>query len=217
MKTDSQLQHDVSDELTWEPAVHAAQIGVEAKDGVITLAGEVGSYAEKWAAERAAQRVAGVMALAVDIDVKLNPLSKRSDADIARSAENVLEWMTALRDGCVKVIVEDGWITLSGEVDWHYQRQAAVDAVCHLLGVTGVSDQIAIKPDAPFNAIKSDIEAAIKRRVDGHANTVHVAVHDAEVTLSGTIRDWSERDLVTHAAWCTPGVRRVIDRLTVAS
>src|SRR5450755_4002741 len=146
MKTDAQLQQDVIAELNWEPSVNAAQIGVEVKDGIVTLAGHVSSYAEKYAAERAAQRVCGVKALAVEMNVNLPGSSKRIDADIARSAENVLEWMTYLPKDCVKVKVEGVWITLSGEVAWEYQRQAAVSAVRYLMGVTGVSDQIAIKP-----------------------------------------------------------------------
>jgi osmotically-inducible protein OsmY len=216
MKTDAQLQHDVIAELNWEPSVNAAQIGVEVKDGIVTLAGHVSSYAEKYAAERAAQRVSGVKALAVEMNVNLPGSSKRIDADIARSAENVLEWMTYLPKDCVKVKVESGWISLSGEVDWEYQRRGAVDAVRNLMGVTGVSNQIVIKPKVSLSAVKSDIEAALKRRALLDAQEISVKVQGADVTLTGTVHSWSERDLARNSAWATPGVRNVVDNLTVA-
>ena len=146
MKTDKQVQQDVMAELGWEPSVNAAQIGVEVSDGVVTLAGHVDSYAEKFNAERAAQRVAGVKAIAVEMDVKLNGTSKRNDSDIARSTQNVLQWTTYLPSDAIKVKVENGWITLSGEVEWGFQRTAATEAVRHLMGVIGVSDLITIRP-----------------------------------------------------------------------
>ena len=215
MKTDAQLQHDVMAELKWEPSVHAAQIGVEVKDGVVTLAGEVSSYAEKWNAERAAQRVAGVKALAIDMTVKLSGLGKRTDADIARSVENALEWTTFLPANSVKTMVEGGWVTLSGEVDWKYQKQSASDAIRYLVGVKGVSDQIAVKPRVSGSAVKSDIEAALKRRAIADAKTIAVDVSGSDVTLSGTVHSWSERELATDSAWSAPGVRNVVDNMTL--
>jgi len=215
MKTDAQIQQDVIAELKWEPAINAAQIGVEVKEGIVTLAGQVGTFGEKWDAERAAQRVLGVKALAVEVDVKLSGLSKRTDADIARAAENVLEWSTYVSKDRVKVMVETGWITLTGDVDWEYQRQAAEGAVRYLMGVTGVSNQIAIKAIASSIAVKSDIEAALKRRAITDAQDILVAVNGADVTLTGTIQNWSERDLARNSAWGTPGVRNVIDKMTV--
>ena len=216
MKTDAQLQQDVIAELEWEPSVNAAQIGVEVKGGIVTLAGHVNSYAGKWNAERAAQRVSGVKALAIEMDVKLAGSSKRNDTDIARSAENVLEWMTSLPEDSVKVMVEGGWITLSGEVDWQFQKQAAADAVRDLMGVTGVSDQIAIKPRVSASIVKSDIEAALKRRAKSDAQKIFVEVRGGDVTLTGTVHSWSERDLARHSAWGAPGVRNVVDNITVA-
>lgn len=216
MKTDSQLQKDVIAELKWEPSVHAEQIGVEVKDGVVTLAGEVGSFAEKWAVESAAQRVAGVKALAIAMDVKLSALGHRGDADIARSAENVLEWTASLPTDAVKLMVEGGWITLSGEVDWQYQKQLAADALRYLVGVTGVSNQIAIKPKVSVSVVKSDIEAALKRRARLDAKQIEVEVSGSEVTLSGSVNTWAERDLAAHSAWGAPGVRNVIDHMTLA-
>lgn len=215
MKTDSQLQQDVMAELKWEPSVNAAQIGVEVQDGVVTLAGHVGSYAEKLDAEHAAQRVSGVKALAIEMDVTLAGLSKRTDADIARSVENVLQWTTYLPKDHVKVMVENGWVTLSGQVDWEYQRQAATGAVRYLMGVTGVSDQITTKPKVSSTAVKSDIEAALKRRAKADAHRISVEVQGADVTLTGKVHSWSERDLARYTAWGTAGVQHVFDHLTV--
>ncbi|MEO8281180.1 MAG: BON domain-containing protein [Ideonella sp.] len=216
MKTDSQLQQDVMAELKWEPAVHAAQIGVEVKDGVVTLAGEVSSYYEKLNAERAAQRVAGVKALAVEMQVKVGEFGKRSDADIAQSAKNIIGWTSSLPADAVKVMVEGGWLTLSGDVEWQFQRQDAADSVRYLSGVTGVSNQIAIKPTLAATAVKSDIEAALKRRATDDANTISVAVKGGDVTLTGTVHSWDERDLAKRSAWGSSGVRNVVDKMTLA-
>ena len=215
MKTDAQLQQDVMAELKWEPAVHAAQIGVEVKDGVVTLAGEVSSYSEKWNAERAAQRVSGVKALAVEMKVKLSEFGKRTDADIAESAKNILCWTSSLPEDAVKVLVEGGWLTLSGNVEWQYQRQDAADSVRYLSGVTGVSNQIAIKPSLSATVVKSDIEAALKRRAAADAKTIAVDVKGADVTLTGNVHSWAERDLATRSAWGTAGVRNVVDKMNL--
>ena len=215
MKTDSQLQQDVMAELKWEPAVHAAQIGVEVKNGVVTLAGEVSSYTEKWNAERAAQRVNGVKALAVEMKVKLSEFGKRTDADIAESAKNILGWTSSLPADAVKVLVEGGWLTLSGDVEWQYQRQDAADSVRYLSGVTGVSNQIAIKPSLSATVVKSDIEAALKRRAAADAKTIAVEVKGGDVTLTGTVHSWAERDLATRSAWGSSGVRNVVDKMNL--
>ena len=216
MKTDAQLKQDIIAELTWEPSVNASQIGVEVKNGTVTLAGHVDSYTEKWQAERAAQRVSGVKGLAVEIDVTLPGLSKRTDGDIARSAQNSLEWTSWLPKDSIKVKAENGWITLSGEVEWDYQRQSAKDAVRSLLGVVGVSDEISIKPKASMTAVKSEIEAALKRRAQTDAQQISVDVRGVDVTLSGSVHSWSERELAASSAWSTPGVRKVVDNITIA-
>jgi len=216
MKTDIQLQQDVLAELKWEPSVHAAEIGVEVKDGIVTLAGHVSTYAEKWDAERAAQRVSGVKALAIEMDVRLAGSSKKTDADVAQSVENVLHWNSTLPMDSVKVMVESGWITLSGEVDWEYQRQAAAKAVRYLTGIAGVRNQITIKkPTVSLSAVKSDIEAALKRRATANAHKISVEVHGTDVTLTGRVDNWSEREAARHSAWGTPGVRNVVDNITV--
>jgi osmotically-inducible protein OsmY len=216
MKTDQQLQQSVIDELTWDPSVHASQIGVIVKDGVVTLDGEVSSFAEKWGAERAAQRVTGVQALAVGLQVKLSALGKRSDSDIARSAQTALHWCSSCPSESIQLMVEDGWITLTGSVEWHYQKQAAADALRYLIGVTGVSDQISIAPKVLSTAVKADIEAALKRRASSDSQEIHVDVHGADVTLSGTVHSWAERELARHSAWGTKGVRQVVDNMAMA-
>jgi osmotically-inducible protein OsmY len=216
MKSDRQLQQDVMDELKWEPSVHAAQIGVEVKDGVVTLDGEVSSYPEKWNAETAALRVAGVKAVAVNMKVKLSALGLRTDADIAQSAKNVLSWSTSVPKDTVKVMVEGGWIVLSGDVEWQYQRQDAAQALRHLPGVSGISNQIAIKPLLAASSVKTDIEAALKRRAAAETRAIGVAVNGAEVTLTGSVQSWAERDLATRAAWGSAGVRQVVDKMTLS-
>jgi osmotically-inducible protein OsmY len=215
MKSDSQLQHDVLAELKWEPCVTASKIGVEVQSGVVTLAGQVGSYSEKWHAERAAQRVSGVGALAVELKVKLAGLDNRTDADIALSIESVLLWSTSIPDGAVKVMVENGFVTLSGDVGWQYQRLAAAHSVRSISGVTGVSNQIAIKPTVSMSAVKGEIEAALKRNALEDAKKITVEVHGADVTLKGEVSSWAERESATTSAWGTPGVRSVRDEMTL--
>ncbi len=216
MKTDAALQLDIIAELKWEPSVNAAHVGVEVKDGIVTLAGHVDTYAEKWDAERAAQRVSGVKAIAVEMDVKLSGSNMRTDADIARSAANVLAWTTSVPADSVKVKVEGGWLTLSGTVEWEYQRHAAADGVRYLMGVTGISDQILLEPKVSSDAVRSDIEAALKRRAQKDSRQISVSVDGHEVTLGGSVHSWAEKDLATHSAWGTPGVRKVVDHMTVA-
>lgn len=213
LKTDSQLQQDVMAELKWEPAVHAAQIGVEVKNGVVTLAGEVGSYSEKLIAEHAAQCVNGVKALTVDMKVTLPQFGKRTDVDIAELVKNLLGWTSSLPADAVKVMVEGGWLTLSGEVEWQYQRQDAANSVRYLAGVTGLSNQIAVKPLLSATVVKSDIEASLKRRAAEDAKTIAVEVKGAEVTLTGTVHSWAERELATRSAWGSAGVRNVVDKM----
>ncbi|MEO6278213.1 BON domain-containing protein [Roseateles sp.] len=217
MKSDSQLQQDVMAELQWEPSVHATRIGVEVKDGIVTLAGQVDSSAEKWNAERAAQRVSGVMAITTELKVQLPSSTKRSDGDIADSVHSILEWAYSLAVGRrIKVMVEAGCVTLSGDVDWQYQRQAAADNLRTLTGVTGVNNEITIKPSMAAAAVKSDIEAALKRTSIADAKKVFVAVHGSDVTLSGSVHSWDERATATNSAWGMPGVRNVVDKMTLA-
>jgi osmotically-inducible protein OsmY len=217
MKTDAQVQQNVMDQLKWDPSIHAAEIGVEVKNGVVTLSGEVSSYSEKWNAEQVALRVAGVKALAVDMKVKLSELGQRTDADIALSAQNTLRWSMAVPQGAVKVLVENGWLALSGDVEWQYQRQAAIEAVRHLSGVTGVSNQIGIKPLPSAKVVKADIEAALKRTAASESEAITVQVQGADVTLTGNVHSWAERDLVSRSAWSSAGVRQVVDQMTLVN
>jgi osmotically-inducible protein OsmY len=216
MKTDARLQQDVLAELAWEPAITAAQIGVRVRNGIVTLAGHVDSYGAKWHAEQAAQRVTGVMGVAVEIDVQLPGLNKRTDGDIARSAANVLAWTSNLPKGAVKVLAEGGWLTLHGEVEWDYQRRLAKAAVQNLLGVVGVSDGIVVKPRASLVAVRSGIESALRRRAQDDAQQVEVDIEGGDVTLSGTVHSWSERELATRSAWSAPGVRTVVNNISIA-
>jgi osmotically-inducible protein OsmY len=216
MKTDTQLQQDVMAELRWDPSIEAEQIGVEVKDGVVTLAGHVDNYLSKFNAEQATLRVYGVKALAVEMDVHLPSSSQRSDADIARSARNALDWMTTPLSDKVRIMVEKGCITLSGEVDWHYQKVAAAVAVRFLLGVTGVANLILIKPSVKLSAVQSDIETALVRRAKSDASKIQVSVDGTKITLNGSVDNWAERDTVRDTAWGTPGVTNVIDKLTMA-
>lgn len=215
MKSDLQIQQDVLAELQWDPSIHASQIGVEVQEGVVTLAGHVDSYVEKWHAESAAQRVAGVSAVAVELTVKLPGTSARTDTEIAHAAQNVLNWTTTMPKDTVKVLVEGGWVTLSGTVDWSYQKRAATEAVRHLQGVVGVSDQISTQTRVATLDVKADIEAALKRRAVVDARAISVRVNGGDVTLSGTVHSWSERDLARQTAWQAAGVSHVVDLLTV--
>lgn len=216
MKTDEQIQQDVMAQLLWDPAIQATQIGVQVKEGVVSIAGQVASYTEKLHAERAARSVAGVRALAVEITVKLIGTDQRTDAELAQSALNALDWTASLEPDSVKVQVEGGWITLSGEVAWQHQRQAAADAVRHLIGTVGVGNQVAIRHKPEARIVKAEIEAAIERGIRDDVKQILVQISGTDVILSGRVQSWSERDLATAAAWNCPGVVNVVDNMTLA-
>jgi osmotically-inducible protein OsmY len=215
MKNDVDLQRDVFDELKWEPAVHSTHIGVTVKDGVVTLEGVVDSYPEKWAAERAVKRVAGVKALAEELEVKLPGSGKQTDADIAEAAENALEWDTEVPEDRIKVTVEKGFLTLEGEVDWEFQRAAAKRAVQYLAGVKGVANEITLKPNVAPVDVKAKIEAALKRNAILDAEQINVQADGGKVTLRGSVSSWAERDEAEAAAWSAPGVNEVNDFIAV--
>jgi len=214
MKTDSQLQNDVMDEIKWEPCATAAHIGVSASNGVVTLNGTVGTYAEKWAVERAAQRVQGVKGIAAEITVNLNGMHDRTDAEIAESALTSLKWHVWVPND-IQAIVSKGWVTLEGQVNWEYQRTAAHDCVCFLTGVKGVTNEIGIKPKSQPSDIKDAIKKALVRSAEVDSGHVNVETVGSAVTLSGTVGTWNEKDEAGIAAWSAPGVNSVRNNIEI--
>jgi osmotically-inducible protein OsmY len=215
MVSDLQLRQDVVDELEFEPSVHAAHIGVVANNGVVTLTGFVTSYAEKAAAERAARRVKGVTALAEEIEIRLPSDKKSSDDEIAARAVNILKWQVGLPAEQIVVKVERGTVTLTGEVDWQFQRADAEHAVHKLTGVVNVTNQIRVASAVRASEVKEKIQQALERNADIEAARITVHTEGGKVILSGKVRAWYERDIAERAAWSAPGVTEVQDRLTI--
>lgn len=217
MKTDTQLQRDVQAELAWEPSVHEAEIGVAAKDGVVTLSGYVHSFAEKYIAERAAERVSGVRAIAEDLTVKLPTRFERTDTTIAHDVVNALCTDIQVPDDRIKARVENGWITLDGDVEWQYQKSAAERAVRYLAGVIGVSNRITIQPKRVSTfEVSNKIKDALRRNAEVDADHIVVEAADGRVTLKGTVRSYAERLDAERAAWAAPGVRSVEDKIAIS-
>jgi osmotically-inducible protein OsmY len=213
--TDKDLKQHVQNALDWEPSVDARDIGVSVNEGVVTLRGDISSYAEKVIAERVALRVYGAKAVANDLVVRLVSGYQRTDTEIAQAAVAALKWHTVVPDDHVTLTVKDGWITLSGTVAWQYQKDAAVRATRDLTGVKGVTNTIRVEPHVRTTDIRDKIEAAFKRSAAIDARRINVSAQDSKVILSGTVHSWAERLEAERAAWAAPGVAQVDDRLAV--
>ena len=215
MKTDSQIQRDVMDAIKWEPILTASEIGVAVKNHVVTLSGKVDTYAKKSAAESAARRVSGVTAVAMDIEVEISSNGRRSDTEIANAVVNALKWDSQVPDEKVKVTVEDGWVTLNGNLEWAYQKVAAYHVVKNLMGVKGVINNISIVPQARPNEIKQNITKAFKRSATLDADKIDVETHLNKVILKGTVRTIEEKMDAEDAAFAAPGITEVENNLIV--
>ena len=213
---DSTLRQDIIDELDFEPSIDAADIGVAVENGIVTLTGHVATYAQKLTVEDVVRRVKGVRGIAEEIEVRPFGTNRTADDEIAKRAVNTINWHTSVPNNAVQVKVEEGWVTLTGKVEWQYQRTAAAEAVRDLAGVIGVSNQIAIKPHASAQDVKKRIEDALKRNAELEAQAIKVNVLDGgRVRLEGKVQAWSERSAAERAAWSAPGVSTVEDRITI--
>jgi osmotically-inducible protein OsmY len=216
MKSDSEIERDVKEELGWHPDLDATDIAVSVKKGVVTLTGFVKSYTDKYEAEAAAKRVAGVVALANDIEVRLPSVDERPDPEIARDAVAAIKSQLPISFEHIKVVVKGGWVTLEGQVEWQYQRQTAENTVRRIKGVKGVSNLVQLRPRAQPTEIQRKIQEAFRRNAEIDANRITVEANGGEVVLKGTVRSWVEREEAERAAWAAPGVTKVEDRIVVS-
>jgi osmotically-inducible protein OsmY len=214
-KTDTELQKDVMSELKYDPSVKVSDIGVLAKNGTVTLNGYATSYNEKWEAVHATKRVAGVKAIADDIEIQLPASYHRTDTDIAAAAINQIEWSTTIPNGTVQATVRNGWITLEGQVEWWYQKNSAGGLVKQMAGVKGVTNSISISPKVTKKAVETDIKSAFKRSAMLDAEHIHVETSGNNVILHGQVRNYSEYDEAERVAWSEAGVSAVDNRLEV--
>jgi osmotically-inducible protein OsmY len=217
MRSDAEIKRDVEDELRSDARIDATDIAVAVKDGVVTLAGFVRGYGQRRAAESDVKRVAGVLGVVNDIEVHLPIIHRRPDPEIARDIVQALRDDLPLSFEKIKVIVEDGWVTLEGAVEWHYQRRRAEEAVERVRGVKGVINHIRVQPRVPATEIKRKIEEAFRRSAELDASRISVEAHGSEIVLTGTVRSWTEREEAEQAAWRAPGVTKVENRIRVGS
>jgi len=216
MKSDSEIERDVRDELKWDPDLNSDDIAISVKNGVVTLAGFVPSYSDKFEAEAAAKRVAGVLAVANDLEVRLPAVDQRPDPDIARDAVAALKTQLPISYDRIKVIVKNGWVYLEGSAEWQYQKTTAEIAVRKVKGVKGVTNSIALKPQLQPSELQRKIMEAFKRNAEVDANRITVEAKGSEVILKGTVRSWIEREEAERVAWSAPGVTKVEDRIVVS-
>ena len=215
MKTNAELQKDVQDAIKWEPLLNAAEIGVTVKDGIVTLTGLVDSYAKKSEAEAAAKNVDGVKVVIEKIEINYSTWGTTSDSEIAKEIINAYKWNFQVPNDTVRVKVENGWVTLGGELNWNFQREAAKEAVRHLSGVKGVTDDLTIKSETHDAIEQRDIENALTRNWAITDDDITVKVAGSRVTLSGTVGSWYQKDEAARIAWNAPGVEMVVNDLVV--
>ena len=216
MRADGDIERDVKEELKWDPDLDASDIAVSVKDGVVTLAGFVKSFTDKYEAEAAAKRVAGVAAVANDLEVRLPAIDQRPDPDIARDAVAAIKSQLPISSEHIKIVVKNSWVTLEGTAEWQYQRNTAETAVRRIKGVKGVTNSIVLKPRAEPTEIKKKIQEAFKRNAQVDADRITVEANGSEVILKGSVRSWIEREEAERAAWAAPGVTKVEDRIVVS-
>ena len=217
MKCDAQLQRDVMAELEADPVVDHTEIGVSVTDGVVTLNGLVKSYAEKMAAEKDTRRVFGVQAIAEEIKVRYPNDAKTSDTEIAKRIVDLFEWNVLIPEHHIGVKVEHGWVTLTGKVDFGYQRDAAKKAAGQINGVVGISDLVELRFTPIASTVRDRVQAAIKRQADRDAETLGVTTDGGKVILTGRVSGWGERMIAEQAAWGCPGVTKVVDQIAIAA
>jgi osmotically-inducible protein OsmY len=211
-KTDSQLKKDIEIELNWDPKVNSAQIGVSVDKGAVTLLGAVDTYPQKWAAEAATKRVAGVRTVAQDLTVKILSEHKRTDSDIAAAVQSALKW-DVFTPNSVTAKVQNCNVTLEGQVNWNFERAAAERAVQYLTGVLSISNNITLKPQTSASEVKEKIQAALQRQATTDTNSIHIDTFGGKVTLTGKASSWQSIEDAANAAWGAPGVTEVVDEV----
>ncbi len=215
MRADADIKRDVEDELRWDPDINATDIAVAVTDGVVTLAGFVRSYGQKQQAEDDAKRVVGVVGVANDIEVKLPIVGRRPDPEIARDVVAALNRDLPYASEHLKVVVQQGVVTLEGPVEWHFQRERAASTARRIRGVKSIINQIVVVPRLPPTEIRRRIEEAFRRNAEIEASGIEVVAEGGNVTLRGAVRSWAERKEAERVAWTAPGVARVDNRITV--
>jgi osmotically-inducible protein OsmY len=216
MRSDSDIKRDVEDELRWDPDIDPTDIAVSVNSGVVTLTGFTRSYMQKYQAEIDAKRVAGVLGVVNDIEVRLPGIDERPDPEIARDAIAQIKSELPYSWERIRVVVKKGWLTLEGDVEWNYQKERAEAAVRRVRGTTGITNSIEVKPRVVPSEIRRKIEDALRRAAEIDASRITVETNGGEVVLRGTVRSWAERQEAERAAWWAPGVTKVDNRIIVS-